>query len=142
MQFQRDGIRFQYPDNWRLTREDADTGWTVSVQSPDTAFFLVTLDEAMPDVEEVAQTVLEALKADYPELDAEDAVESIAAQPALGLDIRFFSLDLTNTCCTRALYAQAGTLLLMWQANDLEWENVEPIFRAVLASFKLDEPTG
>jgi hypothetical protein len=99
--FEADGIRFQYPESWQLTREDAESGWTVSVQSPDTAFFMVTFDDQMPDVDQVTQTVLDALRADYPELEADDALESLAGQPAMGHDIRFFSLDLTNTCRTR-----------------------------------------
>jgi hypothetical protein len=137
--FQADGIRFQYPDSWRLTREDAETGWTVSVESPETAFFMLTFDDQMPDVGLVAQTVLDALRADYPDLEAEDAVESIAGQPALGHDIRFFSLDLTNTCRTRSFYSDAGTILVMWQTNDLELDDVEPVFRAICASLRLEE---
>jgi hypothetical protein len=137
--FQADGIRFQYPDSWRLTREDAETGWTVSVESPETAFFMLTFDDQMPEVGLVAQTVLDALRVDYPDLEAEDAVESIAGQPALGHDIRFFSLDLTNTCRTRSFYSDAGTVLVMWQTNDLELEDVEPVFRAICASLRVEE---
>jgi hypothetical protein len=137
--FQRDGIRFQYPESWRLTREDADTGWTVSVQSQDTAFFMLTFDANMPEVGQVADTVLEALRSDYPDLEADDAVESLAGQPALGHNIRFFSLDLTNTCYTRSFYSGAGTILLMWQANDLELDAVEPIFKAICKSLRLEE---
>src|ERR1017187_1425806 len=118
--FEADGIRFQYPDSWKLTREDAESGWTVTVQSPATAFFLVTFDDKMPDVDLVTQTVLDALRADYPDLEADDALESLARQPAIGHDIRFFSLDLTNTCHTRCFCSDAGTVLMMWQANDLE----------------------
>ena len=139
MQFQADGVRFQYPDTWRLTREDAETGWTVSVESPETAFFMLTFDDQMPEVGLVAQTVLDALRADYPDLEAEDALESLAGQPALGHDIRFFSLDLTNTCRTRCFYSDYGTILVMWQANDLELDQVEPVLRAMCASLRLDE---
>jgi hypothetical protein len=139
MVFEEDGVRFQYPDNWKLVREEADNGWTVSVQSPDTAFFLIAFDKSMPEVGEVVQTVLHALRADYPDLEADDALESVAKQPALGHDITFFSLDLTNTCHTRSFYSEGGTILLMWQANDLELEAVEPIFKAICASLRLDE---
>lgn len=139
MVFEEDGLRFQYPDGWTLTREEADSGWTVSVQSPETAFFLVAFDKSMPEAGQVAETVLEALRADYPELEAEHAVESVAQQPALGHNITFFSLDLTNTCCTRSFYSDAGTVLLMWQANDLELDAVEPIFKAMCASVRLDD---
>lgn|ERR1019366_9483533 len=137
--FEADGIRFMYPDNWQLTREDAESGWTVSVQSPETAFFILTYDDAMPEVGQVAETVLEALRADYPDLEADDAMESLAGQPALGHDIRFFSLDLTNTCCTRAFYSDTGTVLVMWQANDLELEQIEPVFKAMRASLRAEE---
>ena len=87
----------------------------------------------------VAETVLQALKADYPDLEADDAVESLAGQPALGHNIRFFSLDLTNTCCTRCFYSDTGTILLMWQANDLELDSVEPLFNAICASLRVAE---
>jgi hypothetical protein len=139
MVFEEDGVRFQYPDNWTMTREEADSGWTVSVQSPDTAFFLIAFDKSMPEIGQVAETVLQTLRADYPDLEADDALESVANQPALGHDITFFSLDLTNTCRTRSFYSDAGTILLMWQANDLELDAVEPIFKAIRASLRLDE---
>jgi hypothetical protein len=137
--FDEDGIRFRYPENWELTQEESDTGWTVSVQSPDTAFFLLSYDTDMPDVGQMAETALEALRADYPELEAEEIVESLAGQPAMGHNIRFFSLDLTNTCCTRSFYCDTGTILVMWQANDLELDRMEPIFRAICASLKVEE---
>lgn len=137
--FQKDGISFQYPANWTLGREDADAGWTVSVQSPDTGFFLLTYDTSMPDTDLVAQTVLDALRADYPGLEADDALETIAGQPAQGHDIRFFSLDLTNTCCTRSFYTDTGTLLVMWQVNDLDLEQFEPIVRAIQKSLRVED---
>jgi hypothetical protein len=79
------------------------------------------------------------LRADYPDLEADDAVESLAGQPALGHNIRFFSLDLTNTCCTRVFYSDTGTVLLMWQAADLEWDLVEPVFKAIRVSLRVEE---
>ncbi len=139
MRFQKDGISFQYPDNWRLTREDAESGWTVTIESPETAFFLLTLDADMPEIGLVLQTALDALRADYPDLEADDALESLAGQPALGHNIRFFSLDLTNTCCTRAFYTETGTVLILWQANDLELEQIEPVLHAIRASLRVEE---
>ena len=139
MLFQANGIRFQYPDNWKLIREDVETGWTVSVQSPATAFFMLTFDDQMPEVGMVAQTVLDALRADYPDLEADDALESLAGQPALGHDIRFFSLDLTNTCRTRCFYSDTGTILLIMQSADLELEIVDPVFQAICASLRVED---
>ena len=45
-EFSRDGITFKYPGNWTLERADTDDGWTVSVQSPGTAFWMLTLGVA------------------------------------------------------------------------------------------------
>src|SRR5579884_895541 len=121
-QFDDDGIRFRYPDNWTLERDDTETGWTVSLQSPGTAFMMVCLREDMPSNDQLAEAALEALREDYPELEAEDCVETVAGQPAVGHDIRFFSLDLTNTCWTRSFYSDQGTVLLLCQTSDLELE--------------------
>jgi hypothetical protein len=138
-EFSDGGIHFRYPDNWKLEREENDDGWTVSVQSPDTAFVMVCLREDMPSTDRLANAALDALREDYPELEAEDRVESLAGQPAVGHDIRFFSFDLTNTCWTRSFYSAAGTVLVMCQMNDLEQEKNEPILRAICASMGLED---
>src|SRR5271163_4162407 len=101
-QFDHGGIRFLYPENWRMEREDNADGWTVSVQSPQTAFLLLTVDEELPGTDEMLAATLEAMKADYPDLEVEDCVDSVAGLPAVGHNIRFISLDLTNTCWTRS----------------------------------------
>jgi hypothetical protein len=138
-EFAEDGVRFQYPENWQLQREDDETGWTVSLQSPSTAFVMVCLREDMPDADDMAETALAALREDYPELEADDCVDTVAGQPAVGHDIRFFSLDLTNTCWTRCFYASTGTVLAMCQTNDLELEQNGPVLRAICASMKVEE---
>ena len=137
-QFDEGGIRFRYPENWRLEREENDAGWTVSVQSPDTAFMLISLREDMPSTDRMAATALEALREDYPDLEADDCVDSVAGQPAVGHDIRFFSFDLTNTAWTRSIYSESGTLLVLCQANDLELEQHEPVLRSICASLKVE----
>lgn len=132
-------IAFRYPDNWNLEREEYESGWTLTLQSPGTAFLTLTCDENMPTIEEVAETTLEALKEDYPQLEAEVAVETIAGQMALGHDIQFFSLDLTATCHTRSFYGAGGTLLLMCQMVDVEEELYEPVIKAVCKSMEVVE---
>jgi hypothetical protein len=138
-QFDDEGIRFRYPENWRLEREDSEEGWTISLQSPGTAFLMLCLREDMPTPDSMLDSVLTAMKDDYPELEADDRVESIAGQPAVGHDIRFFSLDLTNTCWTRSFYTPRGTLLLLCQTNDLELEEAGPVLKAICASLELEE---
>ena len=137
--FEREGISFRYPETWRLEREQSEGGWTVLLQSPGTAFLTLTCDESMPAPEEMAEAALEALREDYDTLEAEEAVESLAGQMAVGHDIQFISLDLTNSCWTRSFYSDAGTVLVLCQANDLELEDYGPVLRAVCASLRAAE---
>ena len=138
-QFEHDGIRFSYPENWRLEREETDSGWTVLLQSPDTAFFLLSLDEDGPASGEMARTALDALREDYPDLEADECVESLAGQTAVGHDIQFTSLDLTNTCWTRSFSCADGTVLVLCQLNDLELDTHEPVLRAICASLRVED---
>ena len=137
--FDDDGIRFQYPENWRLEREDSEDGWTVTVQSPETAFLLLSVNAELPSSEDMLAASLAALQAEYKDLEYEDCVDSIAGQPAVGHDIRFISLDLTNTCWTRSFYSAAGTVLVLCQCNDLECDINEPVLRAICASLTVDD---
>jgi hypothetical protein len=138
-QFQSDGISFVYPDNWRLDREDGSDGWTVLLQSPGTAFLMLTCDRSGAAAEEVAAAALEALQADYPGLEAQPRIDTLAGQMAVGHDVQFFSLDLTNTCWTRSFDCAAGVVLVLCQANDLELDEYEPVLRAVCASLTVED---
>ncbi len=138
-QFNEGGIRFQYPENWQLERAEHETGWTVSVQSPGTAFLLITVNVEGLEPVQMVDTVLEAMRDDYPDLEADECVDTLAGQPAVGHEMRFISLDLTNTCWTRGIYTPEGTALVMWQANDLDLEETGPVLRAICASLEVDE---
>src|SRR5260370_18997162 len=138
-QFHEEGVTSPARGSGRRAREPMDDGWTVLVQSPQTAFLVVSFDPHLPTTEEMAATALEALREDYPELDSEPAVETLAGQVAVGHDVRFFSLDLTNTCWTRSFYSEGGTVLVLCQSNDLELEQNEPVLRAICASILAEE---
>lgn len=137
--FEESGLRFRYPENWEMTREENPNGWTVALQSPETAFMLVTFDGDMPEADLMAETALEAMGNEYEGLESEPRAESLAGVPAVGHDMRFFSFDLTNTCWTRSFYCGDGTVLVLWQANDLELERLEPVIQAIIRSFEVEE---
>jgi hypothetical protein len=137
--FQEDGVTFSYPEKWRLDREQTENGWTALVQSPQTAFVVVSYDPNMPTPAEMADTALEALREEYSDLEAEPKVETVAGQPAVGYEVRFFSLDLTNTCWLRSFYADTGTVLVLCQCTDIELGQNEPVLRAICASLRVEE---
>jgi hypothetical protein len=137
--YQADSVSFDYPDDWQLEREESADGWTVMLQSPGTAFLTLTCDQSGATAEEIAEAALEVLKADYPTLDVQPQIDTLAGQMAVGHDIQFFSLDLTNTCWTRSIYSADGVMLVLCQTNDLELEKYEPILRAICASLTVEE---
>ena len=137
--FERDGVRFIYPANWQVDAEDADGGWTVTVQSPETAFAVVSLRPDAESAAQVADEALAALKTEYKELDADMAVDSLAGQPAVGHDIDFMTLDTSIMCWTRCVDTTAGPLLVMCQTSEYDRDRNEPVLRALCASLQLDE---
>ncbi len=137
--FAADGLSFSYPDGWRIDREDADNGWTVTLQSPGAAFAMVQLDRDLPDPRQMVHEALQTLKGEYPSLEADSALETIAGEMAVGHDMEFFSLDMVNTCWTRSFYGVAGTVFLLCQTTGADEDDYEPALRAVAASMRLEE---
>jgi hypothetical protein len=135
-EFREGCLSLRYPDNWTMEREDGENGWTVALYSPRpaTAFLTLTLDADYPDTDQMADTVLEAMRGEYPQLEADESAEQVAGRWAVGHDITFISLDLTNTCWTRSFDTPDGTALLMCQSADVDMPQQEPILRAICAS--------
>ena len=134
-EFREGSLSFNYPDSWEVEREETDNGWTVCVSSPRpcTAFLTLTMVNDYPDADLLADTALEALREEYHQLEADDAAEQLAGQWAVGHDINFISLDLTNTCWTRSFDCPDGTALLLCQVSDIE-ATQETILRAICSS--------
>jgi hypothetical protein len=133
------GDSLSVPDGWELESEDTDSGWNVSVQSPATAFLLLSYHPEEDDPAYLADATIAALREDYPQLEAQNAVETIAGQPAIGHDINFFAFDLTNTCWTRCLRGPTGSLLVMCQCTDEELPDHGDTLKAICASVSIDE---
>ena len=65
--FTKEGVLFRYPENWKLEREENYEGWTVYLQSPGTAFVMISYREGATPAE-LAETALAALPDEYPDL--------------------------------------------------------------------------
>ncbi|WP_422928447.1 hypothetical protein [Singulisphaera sp. PoT] len=121
--FNDHGIRFDYPADWEVEIDEEETVTTVSLQSPGgLAFALVTVDETCPAPAEVADEALNAMREEYPDLEAAPALETLAGQRAVGHDVEFISLDMTNTCAIRCFRTPRRTVLVFGQWSDIEAE--------------------
>lgn len=144
--FARDGVRFQYPGNWPLDvdvpADDAahgQAGWAATVQSQATAFALVSLrpDADTPAV--LATETFAALQAEYPDIEAEERIDTLAGLPAVGHDFDFLTVDMAVNGWTRCIDTPAGPLLVLCQVGEYDRDANEPVLRAVCASLRVDE---
>jgi len=137
--FDNGKLRFMYPENWQVDRQETEEGWTVSVQSPGTAFLLISSYEERPAVKDVLETALTTLRQDYSELEAEPAQETIARHPSEGFDIDFFSLDTVNSCSIRSFRTRASTYLILSQSSGLEDQTTLQVLKAIRVSLQFAE---
>ena len=136
--FERSGVKFQFPENWAVETEDSDSGgWTVAVQSPVTAFVVVSLRTDGQTATEVAVEALAAIRTEYADAEAEAVVESLAGRPALGHDIDFLTLDTTTSCWTRCVDTADGPLLVLCQVSDFDRAVNEPVLNAITTSLEI-----
>lgn len=137
--FTRSPVSFQYPSGWEVSAEDDGGAWAVSVQSPGTAFFVASLRPELDDAGQLAEETLNALRAEYKELDADPVVVSLGGWPALGHDIDFLTVDTPTLCLTRCVNTSDGPVLFLAQVSDLDRAQSEPLLRAILDSVRVDE---
>jgi hypothetical protein len=137
--FNRDGVRFTYPKGWELETEVEGESWTASLQGPGTAFLVVSYLPEVEDPGELVDAAVEGLRADYPDLEATDAIDTLAGQPAIGVDVSFLHLDLTNTCWVRSVPTGLGAVLVLAQCTDTELDVEGEALKTVMASMTVDE---
>lgn len=130
-------IHFLYPDNWELNESRNRDGLTVSLQSPYSMFLFLNYNERAVAPQELADEALQTMADEYPELDSDPVAERIADQSAVGHDVSFFSLDLTNTCWIRAFSLGEHSVLIFAQTNDLDLEQGEQAFRGICTSLRV-----
>jgi len=133
--YDRDGIRFQYPENWSLEEDEAAEGArTVSVTSPTGAFWQISVYPRGENPQRLLDTAVAAMREIYDSLETEEVDETIAGRDTTGYDLNFYCLDLTNTAVLRCWQSPIATYLVFYQAEDREYAEVEAVFRAMSIS--------
>jgi hypothetical protein len=114
------GIRFEYPAEWALEVTEDGPLTTIDLQHPDgVAFLLVSADLSCPDSGEVADSVLETMREEYPDLEADPTEEVVDDRFVSGYDVQFFALDLPNSAHIRCFRTLIRTILVFGQWTDL-----------------------
>jgi hypothetical protein len=129
------GVRFLYPENWRVADEELDE-WprSVSVQSPGSGFWSLHVYQAPVDPATIAAEVLQTMKEEYSGLEAIEVTERIGDAEAVGHDMDFCCLDFIVTSHTRSFRLGDLTFLMLCQAENREFEQLAEVFLAMTLS--------
>lgn len=134
--FDRLGISFQYPENWRLDEADILEGRkSVTVYSPSGgAFWMVSVHPRGSQPAKLAADALHAMTQEYEEVESKPVSETLSEFDLVGYDLNFYYLDLTNSAVVRCVRTEHGTLTIFYQGEDREYDAIEPVFRAMTVS--------
>ncbi|MGY8768133.1 MAG: hypothetical protein ACKVH8_06860 [Pirellulales bacterium] len=126
------GIKFSYPENWKL-QEDQRASWphSVSVYSPNDAFWNVLVHEPGTNMESAAEAVKEAIEEEYEGVEVEPVEEKIEHLESKGYDLFFYCLDMLVQTRVRAIEAGDLRLLIICQGEDREFDKLNQVFSAI-----------
>ena len=141
--YDQGGLKFQYPESWRVESQSGPLqsgpvhvlgqDHAVTLTSPSGAFWMALRCRGQRP-QPLVETTLAAMRQEYPKLDAEPVEETVAEHRLQGYDLDFFCLDFLNAARIRGAALPEGALLVLYQAEDREMEELEPVFRAVTTS--------
>lgn len=133
--YARDGIEFQYPENWAL-EEEPRTGIprTISVTAAEGAFWSATLYLTNQPLEQLQHQYAETLESEYDEVELDDVEFKLGEETILATDFQFYCLDFLVHA--RMIVTTLGryNLLITWQAEDRDFDKLEPVFMAITFS--------
>jgi len=136
MEFNRNGIRFEYPENWIIEEDSSQDGViTLSVAAPDGAFWSLSRQPAEADLQQLTDATTKQLREEYPDLEACPASDDLFGTSFSGADFNFSYLDLTNTAEVRCLTTPTACYVIFSQAEDRDWSRLHHVFKAMTTSF-------
>ena len=134
--FDKAGIRFHYPENWEVVDENVlDGPHTVSLQSPGGGFWSVMIYDQGTETSTLLRETLGQMREEYEGLESSVIFDEFEGTEATGYEMFFYCLDFLVSARAFVLKAASGQVLLMlWQAEDRDFMNYEPVFRAITIS--------
>ena len=137
------GIRFEYPDGWDVDDGEAADARTITVNSPETSFWCLSLFQGRPTVDSVLEAAVGAFQEEYDEVDVYSPeithIDDLCDEDVEGRDVEFVCLELVNTACLRAVTTPAFTLLVLYQGTDFELASTRRTLEKITESLSLTE---
>jgi hypothetical protein len=133
------GIRFRYPSDWQLREEEGDESTCITVDSPDTSSWSISLFYDSPAPQQVVDSAVQAFREEYDEVDVYPSDEQLGERGGAARDVDFVCFELINSAFLRSFQTVRFTLLMLYQGFDGELETTRPILESISASLQLDE---
>lgn len=138
--FESPEISFYYPENWNLFVNDGDEHSgeeetnEVTLQSPGSSQLTVALYDLSEDSNELFARTLDALKAEYEDIEIDEGCDEIRDQMLQGFDATFFYLDILVVAELRIIERDEDKILLLLQSESRELEETREVFNAIITS--------
>lgn len=133
--YQQNGIQFLYPDNWKIMDEQAVSNPpSVTLQSPGTGYWSLTIYPDSFNPEQLVQETVDAIREEYDSVEVEPITCSYGDQLASGYHMAFYCLDLIVNAQAVSLRVGSQTVLFVYQAEDSEFRQLDPVFEALAVS--------
>lgn len=133
--FEDFGVRFLYPDNWRVdARQRDEQAEGITFDLPKGGFFSVTRYREQADPEALLGQIVEAMRSEYADIEADPLGVSDADD--FFIDCRFYYLDLLITSRTTAIETGHDLVVVQAQAESREFDANEQVFAAVIRSLR------
>jgi hypothetical protein len=128
------GIRFRYPAYWELTEQEDDEATSITVASPDTSFWSISLFREGPTPHQVLDSAVEAFQEEYAEADVYPSTARIGDRAGVARDVDFVCFELINSAFIRSFQTAHYTVLVLYPGFDAELETTRPLLEAISAS--------
>ena len=129
--FENARIRFLYPENWTIAEDGSTEPATVTVQSPNSGFWTLVMYSDDHDPDELTSQVVSAMDEEYEALESIPTTLDLGGVEAHGYEMYFSCLDLVVSAKTFALRHNDLTLLILWQGESRDFDELELVFQAM-----------
>src|SRR5579872_7173196 len=136
------GIRFRYPCGWELSEQQEVEHFSITVSSPQGAFWTVSLFPEQTEPGEIVATVVNTFREEYVEIDDYPSKARLCRRPTVGRDIDFVSLELLNSACVRAFRTSTYTIMVLFQWTNAGREDVETALERITRSLSCPNESG
>lgn len=134
--YDKHGLHFLYPENWRLS----DEGWpefpcSISLESPDgNAFWSVHVYHLHSDPDEILNNTIQTLKETYPDLEISKCPPDFDCPVDSAIELMFYCLDFLIRTRLQVITTTQYRVLFWYQAEDRQFDQLELVFRAISTS--------